>query len=175
MKKKNVALLVLAAVATSAIQLPAVYAREPIAKIATEKQRKAAVVKALRDQLTRHEGMKTLKDVQDDLKKTAELSRKKVSESDISETEKAAYEKITAASIEAIDAMESKDEVVMLEKAQLQKLETSENYIFGLTDNFLNSDAGKDPTLVLLVLPLIVLVDLVTLPFTVIMSAVTGF
>ncbi len=125
---------VLALVTTALTGGPNAVAAEKVRDIQLSKAQKAALIAHLQKQIARHEQM-TLEQIQADLIENLERNRKAVIEKEPSKGE--AFDLSVQASIDAIRSADDKDLLVMSQKANLQQLMTSTNYLFMFTRDFL--------------------------------------
>jgi predicted nucleic acid-binding protein len=127
---KNRIVAVLALVATTFTAGSNAVAAEKIRDIQLSKAQKSALVAHFQKQITKHEKM-TLAQIQADMVQGLEQNRKAVIEKDPSKA--VAFDKAVQASIDAIRSADDKDLLLMSEKANLQQLMTSANYLFIVT------------------------------------------
>ncbi len=136
---KNRIVAVLALVATTFTAGSNAVAAEKVRDIQLSKAQKSALVAHLQKQIARHETM-TLEQIQADMIENLEKNRKAVIERDPSKA--VAFDKAVEASIDAIRNADDKDMLVMAEKANLQQLMTSANYLFIMTRECVSGLAG---------------------------------
>ncbi len=135
---KNRIVAVLALVATTFTAGSNAVAAEKVRDIQLSKAQKSALVAHLQKQIARHETM-TLEQIQADMIENLEKNRKAVIEKDASKA--GAFDLSVQSSIDAIRAADDKDLLIMSEKANLQQLMTSANYLFWCTREFVKSQS----------------------------------
>ncbi len=136
---KNQIVAILALVASTFTAGSNAVAAEKVRDIQLSKAQKSALVAHLQRQIARHENM-TLEQIQADLVQGLEQNRKAMIEKDPSKA--VVFDKAVQASIDAVRAADDKDMLIMAEKANLQQLMTSANYLFIVTRTCVTELAG---------------------------------
>ena len=153
---------------------------EGLSKIALEKRMQQGISKELKHLKNLDTSKITLNDYLDRMAETCEqqemaLAKEGVEQDKLNRLRQGCYEKIDK--MERIGDLQT---VVDMQISQLQEMQSSQNYLFhftrlllGVSDAFCEDSKCKAETY--LFLPVLVVVDIVTLPIALVGSIVTGF
>jgi hypothetical protein len=159
-----------------------------ISALATENRvelnanQKKALVIHLQSKIRAHEAMNSVSDIVQDYRTALELARESIRKSDPTRFAEiqANFDRMANQMVDDIEAIDDKDAIIAIEKAQLQEIQSSGNYIFYFSRSYLNNSFDTNAGPIGLIfqgawLVCLGVVDVVTFPITLVISIVTGW